>query len=266
MKRTITILLISWAITLYGWDCYAQGQYETANFIATAPTQEFAKKAAETAEFYRQQLAVEWIGSPLPGNWQDKCAIKCTVGQVGSGGYTTFAFNGGEVFGWDMAVQGSEQEIIDSVIPHEVNHTVFASHFRRPLPRWADEGAATLIESESERRRRGKTLKQILRGNQQIPVRQLLALREYPQNQFDVFALYAQGYALSDYLVRYKGKREFLAFLDTANQSGWDVAFRRHYGINDIGSLDSTLRTWVEVNDSTLLVLSQEPYRRSQTP
>src|SRR5688572_5171144 len=107
------------------------GEYRTANFVVTAPTDEIAEQVGKTAEFYRDYLAEQWLGKRLP-RWYKPCTISVKVGQMGAGGATTFSFDRGEVFGWRMTVQGSLERILDSVIPHEVNHTIFACHFRRP--------------------------------------------------------------------------------------------------------------------------------------
>ncbi|MCA9067482.1 MAG: hypothetical protein KDA84_01065, partial [Planctomycetaceae bacterium] len=148
----------------------------TPNFVVTAPTQPLAEKCGKTAEFYRKYLAEQWLGKEMP-RWYKPCQLTVKVGQIGAGGATTFAFDRGEVFGWRMNVQGSEERVLDSVIPHEVSHTIFASHFRRPLPRWADEGAATLIEHESERRRQAMLLKQVWQTSRRIPLQKLLSIK-----------------------------------------------------------------------------------------
>src|SRR5690606_2669135 len=103
--------------------------------------------------YFRYYHAVEWLGQSLPGQWMQPCTIRCKVGNIGAGGQTTFTFQNGEVGGWDMYIQGTEERILDSVLPHEVLHTIFASHFRRPLPRWADEGAASSVEHTTEKAR-----------------------------------------------------------------------------------------------------------------
>ena len=85
-------------------------------------------------------------------NWAQPCPITAQVGRhLGAGGATSFVFEHGEVFGWRMTIQGSLERILDSVLPHEVTHTIFATHFRQPLPRWADEGACTTVEHASEK-------------------------------------------------------------------------------------------------------------------
>ncbi|HEX6986611.1 MAG TPA: hypothetical protein VF170_14615, partial [Planctomycetaceae bacterium] len=187
--------------------------------------------------------AKEWLGHELP-RWYKPCPIDVNVGQIGAGGATTFNFDRGQVFGWRMNVQGTPERILDSVIPHEVSHTVFASHFRRPLPRWADEGAATLAEHESEQRRQDLHLKQVW-NSRKIPLKSLLAMKEYPSDIQDVMTLYAQGYSLADYLVQKRGRATYLKFLDDAEKRGWETALRKHYGIEGVEALEGTWGDWV---------------------
>jgi hypothetical protein len=241
------------ALTFVAWLFAAQiasaAQWKTDNFVVYAPTEEFAKRVAMTAEAWRKRLAKEWLGYELP-NWYKPCPIHVKVGQIGAGGATTFHFDvdrrTGEpqVFGWHMTVQGTAERILDSVIPHEVSHTVFASHFRRPLPRWADEGAATLAEHESEQRRQDLHLKQVWNSGK-IPLKTLLQMTEYPSDMRDVMTLYAQGYSLAGYLVQKGGRRRYLVFLDDAEKLGWEAALRKHYKIEGVEALERTWGGWV---------------------
>lgn len=243
-------------------------RFETDNFVITAPDEAFARQVGEAAEYYRHHLAIEWLGKPLPGNWSSKCPIKCKVGQIGAGGATTFTFNNGEVFGWHMSIQGTEQRILDSVLPHEVSHMIFASYFRRPLPRWADEGAATLVEHESERLRQTRLLDQVIRTSKRIPLQQLLHIKEYPKDMQDVLTLYAEGYSLADYLVQQKGengKAIYLKFLDDAHRHGWDAAFQQHYETS-VAEVEVKWTGWVMAGsppitpaDDTLLASAEQP-------
>ena len=218
--------------------------YSTPNFVVHAPTAEAAEQVGKTAEHFRSELAVAWLGKELP-QWYRPCPIKVKVGQIGAGGATTFSFDRGEVFGWRMRVQGSLERILDSVVPHEVSHTIFASHFRRPLPRWADEGAATLIEHASERRRQQMMLKQVWNTKRRIPLRRLLSIKEYPQDMRNVLTLYAEGYSLANFLVQAGGKSRYLKFLDDAHRQGWDRSLQQNYEVDTVEELDKRWSGWV---------------------
>ncbi len=251
--------------------------YATSNFVVNAPSAEFAKQVGETAERYRAELAREWLGHELP-RWYRPCQVTITqVGQVGAGGATTFTFAGGQVFNWNMRVQGSPERILDSVIPHEVSHTIFASYFRRPLPRWADEGAASLVEHESERNRQSMLLKQVFNTPQRIPLVQLIAMKEYPVDMQAVLTLYAEGYSLADYLVQSGGKERYLRFLQDAHDRDWNYAIHTYYGLSDVPSLERRWMDWVmagspEIPSAKGQMVAQaesrgrQPVIRSQSP
>jgi hypothetical protein len=235
------LILILSAVTTLG----ATGSsYTTANFVVTAPTAEFAKQVGDMAEQYRDQIATDWLGKKLP-RWSKPCPIRVKVGQIGAGGATTFCFDRGHVFGWNMNIQGTEERILDSVLPHEISHTILACHFRRPLPRWADEGAATLVEHESERRRQVMLLNQVLQTNEKIPLRQLLPMKDYPKDMRQVLTLYAEGYSLAEYFVQQGGKTRYLQFLEDAHTRNWDEALRTHYKINGVAALEKSWGEWV---------------------
>src|SRR5579872_7497957 len=223
--------------------------FQTRNFVVHAPTQEIATQVGHTAEHFRKHLAVEWLGHELPP-WAYQCPIRVKVGQIGAGGQTTFSFfpndkGSAEVCNWDMRIQGSLERILDSVLPHEVSHTIFACHFRRPLPRWADEGAATLAEHESERRRQVLTVRQVVGGRRRIPLRNLLGMKEYPPDPQDVLTLYAEGYALADLLVQEGGRARYLRFLGDAHRDGWEGAIRAHYGYRGVDELERRWHDWI---------------------
>jgi hypothetical protein len=223
--------------------------YRSDNFVVEAPTPEIAKQVGLAAEHFRKELAMEWLGYELP-TWSAPCPVKVKVGQIGAGGETRFSFYPklnapAEVAGWDMRIQGSLERILDSVLPHEISHAIFACHFRRPLPRWADEGAATLAEHESERRRQVLTLKQVLNTRRRITLKNLLNIKEYPKNYDDVMTLYAEGYTLAQLLVQEGGRARYLKFLADAHKQGWENAIHTHYGYQGIDELEKHWHGWV---------------------
>jgi hypothetical protein len=218
--------------------------YRTPNFVVEAATPELAEEIGRMAERYRHDLAIDWLGAALP-NWGQPCPIHAQVApNLGAGGATTFTFDHSEVFGWHMEIQGSHERLLDSVLPHEVTHTIFASHFRRPLPRWADEGACTTVEDISERSKQDRMLIQFLHTGRGIAFSQMFAMTDYPQ---DILPLYAQGYSLARYLMDQKGKREFLAYVGDGMSSGnWVAATNQHYGYKNLAVLQETWLEWVK--------------------
>jgi len=217
-------------------------QVKTDNFIIIADDPVFAQQVAQWAEYYRKQLAIEWLGKEMP-NWGNPAPITVQVGG-GAGGATTFVFDRGEVFGWRMSIQGSRGRILDSVLPHEITHMIYASHFRQPLPRWADEGGATSVEHCSEKNKHRNMLNQFLRTGRGIAFSQMFAMTEYPK---DIMPLYAQGYSLAEFLIQNGGRRKYIEFLGDGMETGgdWEGAIQRHYGVKNLGVLQNMWLGWV---------------------
>ncbi len=218
--------------------------YRTPNFVVNAPTPQIAEQIGKQAETYRRDLATLWLGKALP-NWAQPCPITAQVAdQLGAGGATSFMFDHGEVFGWTMQIQGSLERILDSVLPHEITHTIFASHFRQPLPRWADEGACTTVEHASERGKQQQMLITFLRTNRGIPFHSMFAMKEYPA---DVLPLYAQGHSLASYLIAQGGRQKYLNFVAAGLQGEqWPAVTKQFYGYDNLADLQNSWLSWVK--------------------
>ncbi len=222
---------------------HAAAGYKTTNFSVSAKTPQLAKEIGDTAEMWRKKLAIEWLGKEMPP-WAKPCPIHAKVEpNIGAGGATSFVFDRGEVFNWTMNIQGTRERILDSVLPHEVTHTIFASYFRRPLPRWADEGACTTVEHRSEIAKQEQFLIKFLQSGRGIPFDQMFAMKDYPQ---DVMPLYAQGHSLASWLIESRGKTAFLEFLaDGMNDEDWTRAVHQHYGFDSLLAMQSSWNDWV---------------------
>jgi hypothetical protein len=217
--------------------------YRSANFIVETADPQMAARISQAAEQYRHDMAVAWLGQAMP-NWAQPCPMTVQVApNLGAGGATNFVFDNGEVFGWRMTIQGSSERVLDSVLPHEITHMVFASYFRRPLPRWADEGGATSVEHVSEKQKHRQMLVQFLRTGRGIAFGQLFTMTEYPP---DVMPLYAEGYSLAEFLIYRGGRRKFVAFLaDGMGDGQWAAAVEKHYAVSDLPTLQNTWVAWV---------------------
>ena len=224
--------------------------YRTQNFIVTAPTPEVAQAIGDAGETYRRDLSHEWLGRELPP-WQDPCPITVHIGpHLGAGGATSFMFEQGRPFGWQMTIQGSYERLLDSVLPHEVTHMVFATHFGRPLPRWADEGACTTIEHASERAKQQHLLINFLTTGRGIAFNQMFAMQEYPD---DILPLYSQGYSLARFLIAQGGRPKFVEYVgDGMKWNNWTAATKKHYGYQSLSELQVTWLDWVRQGSQPL--------------
>ena len=236
-------------------------QYRTPNFVIETQDPAFAQQMGQAAEKFRRELAIEWLGEAMP-NWSRPCPITVQAGaNLGAGGATTFMFDGGEVFGWRMTIQGSRQRLLDSVLPHEITHMIFASHFRCPLPRWADEGGATSVEHVAERTKHRQMLRQFLSSGRGIAFNRMFAMKEYPR---DVMPLYAQGYSVVQFLIQQGGRRKFVTFLeDGLRDDQWAAAIQRHYGLSGLSGLQHEWLAWVKQGSP---IESPQPSHPAATP
>jgi hypothetical protein len=214
--------------------------YRTTNFVVEAATPEIARRVGDYAEFYRKEKALQWLGHEM-APWGRPCPLQVTVTMNGAGGATSFAYDQGQVLDQEMHIEGPLERLLNSVLPHEVTHTVFAYYFRRPVPRWADEGGSVLSEDDIERNRHDTLVRQILNTpGRAIPLGRLFPMSHYPN---DVMCLYAQGYSVSNFLVEKSGRATFLAFVDDGMRHGWDGAVRSYYHYRSVNELE---QAWLE--------------------
>src|SRR5207248_7206090 len=242
------------------------------HFMVSAPTQQLASEICQAAEQYRRELAIEWLGRELPP-WQEVCPIKADVAPgLGAGGATSFVFRSGTPTEWRMNIQGSHERILDSVLPHEITHTIFATHFGRPLPRWADEGACTTVEHDSEKAKQDKFLVQFLTTDRGIPFNRMFQMKEYPP---DILPLYSQGFSLARFFIEQGGKLKFVEYVgEGMRTNNWIATTRKYYGFNNLSDLQLTWVEWIRAGSpplpggrvpETLLVSSQTPAAAAPT-
>jgi hypothetical protein len=212
----------------------------STNFVVEAPSPEIADRVAQYSEHYRKVIAEQWLGAPLP-DWPRPCAVRIQITQGEAGGVTSFGFGRGKVLDQEMSLEGRLDRILVSALPHEITHTIFASYFGGPLPRWADEGASLLSEDRRERLRHEQFAADLLERSGGWRLGELFTIDEYPK---DLMGFYGQGYSVSRFLVEMGGRPRFLAFLKDGMKDGWDVATREHYGFSNTKELDRAWRSW----------------------
>ena len=179
-----------------------------------APTKQVAKQVAESAEQCKQRIAAQWLGKRAAA-WTELCTVDVQLLEDQKFGASRFSYgNGDQLSRAHIVVKGPLDEILTRVLPHEVTHAVLMLHFGRPIPRWADEGAAVLAEDASKRDEYDRLILRIAeRPENAYSMAYLLGSKTYP-SELEVF--YPQSYSVTSYLVELKGRRTFLAPSPTA--------------------------------------------------
>lgn len=232
------------------------GVTRTDNFVVTAPTIQVAEAVATKAEWHRRELAKRWFGKELPDAGVP-VTVKVTITTGNSGGATTFTF--GEADGKRppgvktaaMELRGPLDTVLKSVLPHEVMHVVLATHFGRPLPRWADEGVAVLAESDAEQFNHEVRARELLNAGRAIRLSTLFRMTDYPRDHIVTFA---QGHSVCRFLLEratvetYRGREPALvAFLALGmgenTAASWALAAKEVYGFD---SLDALEQAWID--------------------
>lgn len=222
--------------------------HTSVNFKVLGLKRKVARQIAVVAEKERKRQGVLWLGKELPP-WDKPCPISVKLTPNGGSGASSMIFDQGRVLARSMDLKGSLDALLSTVIAHEVTHLVLADALRRPIVRWADEGAAVFSESKQERRRYRKMLPSLAADGRWMPIRRLLSLSDYPP---DVMALFAQGFSLTQFLVKRKDRKTFLAFVKDGMESDWDQALKKHYGLKNVDELEKEWMKQVRgVSEST---------------
>jgi hypothetical protein len=219
--------------------------------LVEARTREMATQVAEAAEHQLKEQALTWLGKELPPLKQT-IHIQITGGEAPVG-LTLFDFSRGDVHVRRMELEGPLDRIMKRVLPHEITHVVLNKHFRRPFPRWADEGAAVLSEDADEHNLHRRRFNKLVQKKSLIPLRTLLPLREYPR---EIEAFYTQSLLLTRFLVELRDRATLLRFVKHGAEKDWDSAAKTHYGYRDVAELESAWWMWEGV------LLTMRPARR----
>ena len=202
------------------------------NFIVHGPDQNVIHSVAQKAEDLRHKIAMAWLGKPLPA-WPKPCPIQLKLTGGEAGGVTSFSFDQGRVTDQEMNLEGSAERILNSALPHEITHTVFAWHFGAPMPRWADEGACMLSEDHRELARQDEIINGLIDRKGHMPLGALFVISGLEE--------------ASSGMIEIGGRDRFLKFVGDGTKIGWDTATRRHYNLPDSKELDRAWRSWHRV-------------------
>lgn len=238
----------------------AQGSWQIAesqHFRCHHQNKALAEQALGIAERTREAVCAKWLGGSFPNPWTSKCDLHLfPTGQMyaqstgappespGHSSINASPQDATQVQHRRVDLRCDHAHLLVAVLPHEVTHAVLAGQVgHRPIPRWADEGLAVLSETYERIGRHLQPLPQTYMEGRAFSVEQLVNMEDYPEPS-RMGCLYGQGVCLVQYLTDQKGPAEFIAFLRTSDQLGYEAALTRHYGFG-LAELDKRLEKYI---------------------
>lgn len=213
----------------------------TTNFIILTDNPELSEKIAESAEHYRLAISKDWFGDETKP-WSSRCVIRVKIDLRQVTGRTIGVFNNRDASDMVMILSGSEKQILNEVLPHEMAHALFLTNFDKPVPLWAHEGVASQSDSDELQKHYRNTISAV-KGIYQT--RTLLNVNDYPPDQKWHEIFYAQSNLLVKFLINEKDKLTFIKFITYAEENDWDDAIYRYYGYKNAEELDDAWRKYL---------------------
>ncbi len=254
--RIAVLLSFAAAVWAISTSPLSAASHRTENFDVSASSSATAQLIARQAEDLRSTLSQEWLGASLPA-WPQRCVVQVNTGVDRLSGDTTYTIVHGRVTRWQMVLNGPVERIVETLLPHEVLHTILASHFRNAVPRWADEGAALSVEAEADRHRLWAQEGARLTKGPWQPLQEMFNTDTYPEDRGNLRAFYAQGAVVTEFLLA-GGKTRFLEFIQLGMRDGWDRSAAACYGFADVASLESAWIGWLRNKRPVVVVANDE--------
>ena len=237
--------------------------HTTQSFVVRSCTRGVdATALAQHAETMRKSLAGLWLGEMKDGSgWSPRCEIVVhanrqsylkATGAAGAetSGSTLVRFDQGKVVSRRIDLLADRAGRPIETLAHELVHAIFAERFPRAAPpRWAEEGAALLADTQTKRSAHERDFKQALRSGTAFRVDDLVRMNDYPPpTRFPAF--YGQSLVLVNFLTQLGEPVDFVRFVERAIESGHDEALKDVYHISSAVQLE---QLWKEKAVNALL-------------
>jgi hypothetical protein len=230
------------------------GLAQDDNFIVLTPARpsqeagrDYANLVLQRAESYRSEFVKEWLGGEPPSN-NVRTIISVHFSATENSGLTWAKDDPSRRF-HNVYLTTSASNAAGPMLRHEIAHTVMATKYPHPnrLPPWAEEGIASRYDSESLMAFRQQVVTSWLRMGR-VPL--LANLLDSPNIESFADDQYAASESLVRFLLTRGSKPTVLAFAEAGQKHGWDAALVSHYGINDIGELQSEWQGWLNGSEA----------------
>lgn len=209
------------------------------NFTVCCPPGTDPSAVIKSCEEARLKIAKFWHTDKAA--WTRKCYIVLHptassykqfvgLGASQSSGCSTLEIKKGVVVARRIDLRLDRPDTLIRILPHELSHIILADeNTEKPLPKWADEGMAMLMDPPEKRAgHRADALNAKLLGRA-MRLDTLLTTVGYPEPELQA-TFYGQSLVLAEYLVAAHGTNEFKRFMKTSAKFGANRALAEVYG------------------------------------
>jgi hypothetical protein len=220
---------------------HAVGFAHDDNFIVFAPDQALAEGLLVRANSLRREIATEWFGEQLPTG-AGRTVVHLRLSEADDRGTI-----------WPKDPKDAKQTLhnvwvtttpdrVDALLKHELTHAVFATKFPERIPRWIEEGIASLADDAGRAASRDRLLAQYVRSGDWPALKPILEANRIRSTDD---AAYSAAPSVIRYLLSRADKRTLVRFALLAKNEGLEAALRQCYGFRGLDEFQVAWQAWV---------------------
>lgn len=202
----------------------------------------FAMRLVERAEEYRQEIAEEWLGKPLPDG-TGKTTINISFSNKQDSGLTWAKDSPARKYHM-LYLTTSPDRALGSTLKHEMAHVVLATRFPHPhrLPAWLEEGIASRYDDPERQADRRDTLARMARDSRWPRLELVLGASNIVSDDNEAYTV---ATSLTELLLSRGDKKTLLEFGEQAASGDVEAALQKHFGIQGLGELQAVWQAWL---------------------
>lgn len=232
----VCLALLACAARAQGADA---GLAHSENFIVMASNEALADRILASAEHYRRQVAIDWLGFELPAG-EGRSAITAKLDPTKSSGLTwPKRSNSGKLH--HVWLNFADPKAVDAMLHHEMVHVVFNTYRDIGLPAWIEEGAASQGDDPERVAIRQRTMATMAETRNWPDLAPLFAAQGISSSDRTSYSVAA---SLTEFLLTRGDKATFVRFGVTGQNAGWDQALREVYEIDSVRTLAAQWQEW----------------------
>jgi hypothetical protein len=240
MNRFQSICFVALFLATLAGSATAAEFARSPNFMILADERELAEAVLARAEQYRREIAVEWLGEPLPeGIGAAMINVRLTSDEDNALTWPTDPASQRQFH--RVWLNGTRQQVTGPVLKHELTHVVLATWLPQRLAPWADEGVASRYDDANRAAQRRQAVQWFVRTGDWPRLERVLNAETITA---DDAASYAIAASLADFLLERGNRATLLRFAVDGGSRGWDAALESHYGLADVADLQTAWQDW----------------------